>query len=222
MRTAGYIDIYCERLAPGLLAEPVNAVTNLAFFIAAFFAYSLAKKRGALNTQTRILIVLLCAIGAGSTLFHTLATHAAQRSDVIPILLYQISFIVFYATFVMRLDALKTALLFVVFMGASAACDAVPSDILNGSAGYIPSLVFLTGFGMWHARNIKQERNILLYAALLFIVSLTFRTLDMNLCPSWPLGTHFLWHMLNGLLLYLTARAYIMNQGMLGTSTKTS
>lgn len=217
-----YIDIYCERLGPGFLAEPVNAVTNLAFFIAAFCAYRLAKKRSALNTQTRILIVLLCAIGAGSTLFHTLATHAAQRSDVIPILLYQVAFIVFYATYVMRLDALKTALMFVAFIVASVAFDQVPADIANGSAGYFPALAFLTGLGMWHARHIKEECNILLYAALLFIVSLTFRTLDMALCPNWPLGTHFLWHVLNGILLYLTARAYIMNQDRLGTSTKTS
>ena len=31
-----YIDIYCERIEPGLWAEPLNAITNLAFIIAAF------------------------------------------------------------------------------------------------------------------------------------------------------------------------------------------
>jgi hypothetical protein len=29
------IDAYCERLGPGLWAEPLNAVTNLAFIVAA-------------------------------------------------------------------------------------------------------------------------------------------------------------------------------------------
>lgn len=27
-----FIDIYCERLGPGLWAEPLNALTNAAFF----------------------------------------------------------------------------------------------------------------------------------------------------------------------------------------------
>jgi hypothetical protein len=35
--------IYCERLGPGLLAEPLNAVTNGSFPIAAWAAMSLAE-----------------------------------------------------------------------------------------------------------------------------------------------------------------------------------
>ena len=208
----GYIDIYCERLGPGIAAEPLNAATNIAFFIAAFFAYYLAKRRNALNLGSAALIFLLCAIGAGSTLFHTLATKTAQLSDVLPILLYQVCFIVLYASNVMRLNPLKTAFLFIAFMGMSAVFERVPSEILNGSSGYIPALMFLTGFGMWHARHIKQESKILLYAAMIFVLSLTFRTVDMALCPLLPIGTHFMWHLLNGLVLYLTARAYILNQ----------
>lgn len=207
-----YIDIYCERIEPGLLAEPVNAMTNIAFFIAAFFAYRLAKEKFAVNTQTRILIVLLCAIGAGSTMFHTLATSSAQRADVLPIVLYQIAFIVFYSTYVIKLDAYKTSLLFVLFMGSSVAFDRVPAEILNGSAGYIPALCFLSGFAMWQARHVSVESKTLLYAALTFIASLSFRTMDMAVCSDFPLGTHFLWHLLNGVVLYLTTRAYILNQ----------
>jgi hypothetical protein len=32
------IDLYCERTAPGLLNEPLNAISNLAFFAAAIVA----------------------------------------------------------------------------------------------------------------------------------------------------------------------------------------
>ncbi len=35
----------------------------------------------------------------------------------------------------------------------------------------------------------------------LLIVSLTFRTLDGPLCDSLPVGTHFLWHLLNATML---------------------
>jgi hypothetical protein len=36
-----YMDAYCERTAPGLLNEPLNAITNASFLIAAWAAYYL-------------------------------------------------------------------------------------------------------------------------------------------------------------------------------------
>jgi len=40
-----------------------------------------------------------------------------------------------------------------------------------------------------------------------FAVSLTLRTLDEPLCAALPVGTHYLWHVLNGVTLYLVAKA---------------
>jgi hypothetical protein len=37
--------------------------------------------------------------------------------------------------------------------------------------------------------------------AVILIVSLTFRTIDEPLCENIPLGTHFVWHILNGVML---------------------
>jgi hypothetical protein len=51
----------------------------------------------------------------------------------------------------------------------------------------------------------------MIVAACLFVVALSLRTLDMHLCPSFPLGTHFLWHLLNALLLYLLLRLVILH-----------
>jgi len=42
---------------------------------------------------------------------------------------------------------------------------------------------------------------------VLFAVSLTLRQLDGPLCPAWPLGTHFGWHLCNAAVLYLLVRA---------------
>jgi hypothetical protein len=47
-----------------------------------------------------------------------------------------------------------------------------------------------------------QAGRSLLRAALLFVVSLLFRSVDLALCGSWPLGTHFVWHVLNAALLF--------------------
>ena len=46
--------------------------------------------------------------------------------------------------------------------------------------------------------------NSLLKATFLFILSLILRTIDSIICSNLELGTHFLWHILNALvLLYL-------------------
>jgi hypothetical protein len=206
-----YIDIYCERLVPGLWAEPLNALTNISFVLASLFAYLLAKKLGAVTAQTAILIVGLFAIGAGSFTFHTQATEWAQLADVLPILFYQLAFITLYAKHVMRLPWVKIGALLVLFFVAAFAFDRLPAEILNGSLQYAPAFLFLAGFALWHRKHAAREKGVLLLASGAFLLSLTFRSLDMALCPQIPLGLHFLWHLLNGFLLYLTARAYILN-----------
>lgn len=206
-----FIDIYCERIEPGFWAEPFNAATNIAFFIAAFFAFQLAKRSRGLNWANLMLIVLLAVIGAGSFAFHTLATETAQLADVIPILLYQLAFLGLYSRHVMNSSQKSVQSLLFIFLLMIAAVHQVPDDVLNGSVAYLPALFFLGRFALWHYRNAAHEKWLLPTAAGAFVLSLTFRSLDMQLCPQMKLGLHFLWHILNGLVLYLTARAYILN-----------
>ena len=72
--------VYCERLGPGLLAEPLNALSNLAFFLAAWAAWSVARRGGALDSGIAVLVGLIATIGIGSTLFHTFSTPWAHRA----------------------------------------------------------------------------------------------------------------------------------------------
>lgn len=220
-----YIDIYCERLEPGLLAEPVNAITNVAFFIAALAA--LALKTTSLRAQAKqstdcrvataprndigawLLITLIFAMGIGSTLFHTFARVWAMLSDVLPILLYQLSFIIFYARNCMHKSPRFIGALLILFLLLMSGFMQAPRAWLNGSLEYAPALIFVSGFAFWHYMHARKERYTLALAALCFVVSLALRSMDMVVCESFPLGTHFLWHCLNAVVLYLTARAYI-------------
>jgi hypothetical protein len=43
-------------------------------------------------------------------------------------------------------------------------------------------------------------------------MSLIFRSIDMAVCPELPLGTHFLWHLLNAVVLYLLLRAALIER----------
>lgn len=204
------VDLYCERLGPGLWAEPINAFTNLAFIIAAASSWYLAEKQNRLSVETWALIGLMAAIGLGSFLFHTFATNLTRVFDVLPILFYQIAFLIFYAREIIRMrDSLLTAVV-VIYLIAALGGRQFPY-ILNGLLIYGPAFILLLMLGVYHYNNAKNQRGLLLLATGVFCTSLFFRTIDMAMCPYFPIGTHFLWHLFNGLLVYLTFKALLLN-----------
>ena len=75
------IDGYCERTDFTYWSEPLNAVTNIAFIIAAVILW----RRSAGVPIARLLTAVLFMIGVGSYLFHTHATIWALLLDVTPI-----------------------------------------------------------------------------------------------------------------------------------------
>jgi hypothetical protein len=61
-----------------------------------------------------------------------------------------------------------------------------------------------------HYRQPAAGRDMVV-ATGVFVLSFIARTLDMPVCPAFPLGAHFLWHLLNAILLYLLMRAAILH-----------
>jgi Ceramidase len=194
------IDLYCERVSPSFWAEPVNAVSNLAFLIAAIAAFDLWRRAGKSDRAILALVAVIVAVGFGSFAFHTLATRGAMWLDVIPIGL----FIYGYFLLAMRrflLLSWSALMLLVGFIALSTGLGSlIPREALNGSSGYLPALAALIILGSNLRRN--RVRQTLLVAAGLFVVSLAFRIVDLDVCAAWPLGTHFLWHLLNAAVLY--------------------
>jgi len=207
---SNFIDIYCERTAEGLFNEPINAVTNIAFFIAAFFVYRLAKRENNLDRVIIWQVFLMLAIGVGSATFHVTANGWAQLSDILPILLFQVYFVYFYARRVIGWGETSSSMLLISFIFFMVIVSTLPNDILNGSIGYVPALLFIGWLGIYHWRYVERARFALLGAAGLFAVALTFRTMDMAVCDDLAIGTHFIWHILNGLVLYLSMYGLIM------------
>lgn len=205
MNWTAAVDIYCERTGPGLLAEPLNAITNLSFFVAAWLALRAAQARGRMDWPMRILIALTVAIGVGSTLFHTFAQRWAGVADVAPILLFILVylFLALWRYFGARAwEAATLALAFMFFAAGlrSAAAGALP-PVMDGATGYLPALLALLFCGVFLAIRRHASASWLLGATLIFTGSLTLRTLDPQLCEAFPMGTHFGWHLLNGAVL---------------------
>lgn len=199
------IDIYCERTSAALWAEPVNALTNAAFLIAALIAWRAAHRASRLDGPMILLIALTASIGVGSFLFHTLATRWAALADVVPISLFIVAYL---AIALRRFFALRwpvSVILGMAIIPAGVAIKAVipPAMVvmLGGSTGYSPALLALAVCGGLLAARGHPAGRALLLAAAVFVVSLTFRSIDAAVCPAVPIGTHFLWHLMNGALL---------------------
>jgi hypothetical protein len=206
MDIARQVDIYCERTDPSFWSEPLNALTNLAFLFAAAATLHAWRRAGRVAVDAWLLAALIMLIGAGSFLFHTYATVWAGWLDVLFILAF---IYVFLGCFLRRVARWRwpavAAGLAAYWLFARALTAPFPPGALNGSYSYLPPLAALALLGVWAARRGHASARRLGAAAGVFTVSLALRTIDQTVCDAWPLGTHFLWHCLNAVVLYLAA-----------------
>lgn len=202
------VDLYCERLGPEFWAEPVNALTNASFLVGAWFALLRAKSLNVRSPAIWVLLGLMCAIGLGSFSFHTFANKLTQFLDVLPILLFQLVYLWLYLREIAGVRAVSTGMIVMAYLVTAMFWMQFP-HVLNGSLIYAPAILVLFGLGFYHVASRQQGRFIILGAALVFVASLAFRTVDAAVCLTFPLGTHFLWHLLNGFMLYLLISGFL-------------
>jgi Ceramidase len=221
---------YCERAGdPAFWAEPFNAVSNIAFLVAGIAAAGELARRsdGSERRMEWALIALVWIIGAGSFLFHTYATRWASVADTAPIGIFMIGYLGYAMRRFLHAPFLAVILALGLFLVAMRYAGAIPCDpallpitvsagrpCFNGSLGYVPALAALVIVG-GALRVRRHPAGALVSAgALVFAISLAFRTLDFEVCDHTqlfgrPRGTHAVWHMLNAALLYMLLIAAI-------------
>ncbi len=208
------IDLYCERTEPSFWSEPANALTNAAFLIAAAAALWCWRRGGGRDGAALALTGVVAGVGAGSFTFHTVATRGALYADVIPIAVFIYGYLLLALRRFLGLPlAGAAAVLFAYIAGAQALSWLAPPRALNGSIDYVPALVALIAV----ACAARGRRRGLGLAALIFTVSLALRSVDLAVCDAFPLGTHFMWHLLNAAVLYVLLRT-----AMIGTAKETA
>ncbi len=192
------IDGYCERVDFSYWSEPLNAVTNLAFVIAAIIMWG----RSAGVPMARVLCAILFAIGVGSYLFHTHATQWSAMADVIPIGVFILVYL-----FAVNRDIVPMPWWLAVFATACfipyavllvPVLNQIPFIMISNFYWTIPILLLLYAILLRHRPGIAE--GFLIGIAIL-CVSITLRSVDEILCMHWPIGTHFFWHILNGVML---------------------
>ncbi len=203
------IDLYCERHHSGFWAEPLNAISNVSFFLAACWGLYLAR-RCSVSISTYALCGLAAAIGVGSALFHIAPSLLTQWVDVLPIWLFTASCAVLLVWHwsdrhrgkTLRIVGMLIAALVIFFSIFSHWISATPlgaeAAAWNGSIQYLPAALLLFAFALYAMLSGRDARYALLVALGLFLAALVFRTVDLMLCEQISTGTHFLWHIANG------------------------
>ncbi|TBN38989.1 hypothetical protein EYE42_11150 [Paracoccus subflavus] len=195
------VDAYCERTGPDYWSEPLNALTNLAFILAAVWI-GLRHRPHALPTG-RLLTAVLFVIGIGSWLFHTHANPLTSLMDVLPIVAFILIYVFAASRDFLHLRPLLAGVVTAGFIPYAMLTVPLFATIpgIGSSASYAPvPLLILIYAGLLHGRAPETARGLAVGAAIL-ILSLIFRTLDEPLCETIPTGTHFLWHLLNAAML---------------------
>ena len=207
MGETGMIDAYCERLEPGIWAEPLNAVTNLAFLIAAVVMWWRSGGRGLAG----LMCLSLAGIGVASGLWHTLARGWAGAADGLSILVFVMIYLFAANRRFLALGPWTSAGLTVAalpVLGLSAAGLAqVPG--LHDAAPYLPVAMLILAYGAGLVRRRPGVARGLAAGGGVLLFSIAARAADAPLCGVFPVGTHFLWHVLNAVLLGWMIEVYL-------------
>ncbi|MBK8012497.1 MAG: ceramidase domain-containing protein [Deltaproteobacteria bacterium] len=212
------IPVYCERSvgsasgSASLFAEPLNLASNVSFFVAAILVWRaigppLLYGRGRIPACLKGLVVLIIATGTGSALWHSFAKPWAMALDVAPI----VAFVLLFMGVMLRtLGASRRFLIgaYALFAGLAAITTlALPFEFASGSRGYLAPLLALLTLTTYLSVTGHPSARLMRGASVSFVVALIGRSLDQPLCAMFPIGTHFVWHLMNGVVLYCATRA---------------
>lgn len=196
---------YCERTDFTYWSEPVNALTNGAFLLAALAVWSMTRGLA----LARAMAVVLAVIGLGSFLWHTHATRWAGLADVLPILGFILLYLFAATRDYLGAPALVAAGVTAAFLPYAAGFGWAVGQVVPGlgaNAAYLSVAVLIAGYGIY-LRGTATGQGLLIGVAIL-CASLGFRMLDGAICAAFPRGTHFMWHILNAIMLGWMIRVY--------------
>ena len=200
------IDGYCERIDASFWSEPLNAVTNAVFLMAAIWVL----RREELNNKARALAFLLGMIGIASFLFHSVATAWAGALDVLFILLFTLLYIFVATEDFLGLPRRSALVVTLGYFPFSVVVDwlTLPLSFLGSTRIYIPILILIILYSLILYKKFPYLSRGLAMGALLLTISMFARSVDLPLCETIPTGTHFLWHVINAIMLAWMIEVY--------------
>ena len=200
------VDGYCERIDASFWSEPLNAITNIFFLVAAVWVL----RREGLNSTARILALILGMIGVASFLFHSFAQAWAGALDVLFILFFTLLYLFAASKDFMGAPRSIALIITLGYFPFSIVVDwlTLPLTFLGSTRIYMPMLILIILFSLLLYKRLPIVSQGLAVGAFILVISMLARILDVPLCQKIPLGTHFVWHVLNAVMLAWMIEVY--------------
>lgn len=202
----------CERQHPeGIFAEPLNVLSSIFFFVAAWVIFEKCKNHPEIKFEKKldihILNFLMFAIGLSSMIFHMAPSKYTELMDIA----FIVTFInLYFLSFLIRMAHLKTFAIIVCFVALTGFSHMLVSQFpnaMNDSIAYLSTVITVIFMAIFLKKKKRAGAKDFGYVAVLGVISLTFRSIDNYVCDTVQFGTHFMWHSLNAVIIYL-----LMNQ----------
>lgn len=196
--------LYCETGHPWLfVAEPVNTITNAFIIIAGVYAYLYVRRaKVGMPLDLAALLFLLFATGVGSFAWHAFRTRVALAFDAIPglLFLFVMSGLWFRALFGNWAGILGALAMLALAAGAPYlwwhGVEVMPPRALI----FVPAFfaIAVVGGALTALTVPRYGAGIAALggaAILLGVTAAVSRSIDLLVCSTIPIGTHWIWHM---------------------------
>lgn len=205
----------CERVSPGLFAEPLNLLSSFAFMAVAVAIYRHYRNHEDLQKKwiwdVHVLTFVTFMIGVNSVVFHAYPTPTTEMMDTVTIVLFIMLYFWSVLFRIARCTPFQAVISFVAFVGFSHILVHQFPRALNDSIGYLSSMIALIMIAVHLHLKARPSSSHFMFAAIVGVVSLTCRAIDRELCDMLSTGTHFLWHCLNATLIFILLKQLVRN-----------
>ncbi len=178
----------------------LNQISNIAFIIGAIYTWYTWKQHNSNDYFSLLLIILVALIGLGSFIFHTFPSDKTIWIDLIPIQIFGLSYFAYIGTKYFEASNLKIFLALVTFFFARQYWIVyMPRGAIGGGITHIPTLLLLLSCSILLLSKYKKFSTMLLTAGTIYIIALITRAFDKQISLEFPIGAHWIWHILTAL-----------------------
>lgn len=194
----------CEAIGDALLAQPVNAVTSLAYVVAGAVIVALAVRGRRAIVASTVYGVCVAAIGFGSVLFHGPQTSGSQLLHDLPILVTAL-FVVVADVAALRPRLWHPWVIFGVAAAIATALSVVEIGLIGAATGIAVAAIVVLEVLIYRrrVRDVPPRRQLTAYGLILVVVVLAAtayllgRTGSPTCDPDSVVQFHGLWHLIS-------------------------
>jgi len=188
--------LYCES-SGGVIPQPLNFLSCIVFWLGAAWMYRTQTPDDEKPSFNQVSAILLFLLGLSGMAWHVSGSPLALAADMFLLFMLFIIIAVVVANDVLRCSLSRGMLVVVMLIIISALLKEETVGRLPQNGGlFLPLLFFLAIAGLKVQTVSEQATVYMLSAAYTLFFGLMAYSADGLLCPHFPPGLHFLWHIL--------------------------